>query len=196
MGRDEDLDLIKAIRLSSFGAVKEKDPEYILRHIFRWYAREFHCTPDVAESKSLDEVLTHFFECRYESMDDEAFEEEDKRLRETHAERLLREEKERADHDDDDDFYKETMAEAKTVNLNSKRAPKSLDAPIDDDDYERPILLPVMGEKLPQSFQQLADKMDPKLKQVPPEIKMSFVSDEELGDLDAWDVLGPPSPTK
>jgi hypothetical protein len=200
MARDEDLDLIKAIRLCAFGAVKDKDTDYILRHIFRWYAREFRCTPDVASEKPLDEVLTHFFECRYEGMDDEELEEEAQKLRETKAERLEREAREKLDEEDDDEFFRETVAEAKTVNAKAKRAQLNLDGPIDDPDLERPVLLPVMGEKLPQTLQQFADKVDPKLKnvpqQVPPEIKMEFVSESELGDLDDWDILGPPSKDK
>lgn len=194
MARDEDLDLIKAFRLCAFGAVKEKDSDYILRFIFRWYSREFHTELEAVDDIPLEKVLTAFFECRYENMNDEDLEEENEKLRETKAERLLREAAEKDDIDDDEAFFRETVAEAKVAS--AKTPKRSLDGPMNDPDLDRPVLLPIMGEKLPQSFQQFADRIDPKLKNVPPEIRMEFVSESELADLDDWDILGPPSKDK
>ncbi len=191
MARDEDLDLLKAIRLCAFGAVKERDSDYILRHIFRWYSREFHTELEKVEEIPLEKVLTAFFECRYENMEDEDLDEEDSRLRETYAERLEREAREKAESEDDDEFFRETVKEAATVN-----AKRSLDEPMADPDLDRPMFLPIMGEKLPQSFKQIADSMESKLKTVPAEVKMEFVSEDELDALDDWDILGPPSKNK
>jgi hypothetical protein len=194
MARDEDLDLLKAVRLCAFGAVKEKDSDYVLRFIFRWYSREFHKDLDEVELLPLERVLTHFFECRYENMTEEELEDEEEALAETRDERLAREAKAKLDDEDDDEFFRETVAEAKVAT--AKLPKRNLDEPVEDPDLDRPILLPMMGEKLPQTFQQVYDKMDNKLKQVPPEIKMEFVSENELGDLDDWDILGPPSKNK
>lgn len=193
MARDEDLDLLKAIRVLAFDAVKNKDSDYLLRHIFRWYSREFHTPLPEVEEMPLEEVLTHFFECRYEGMEDEDLEAEEKRLAETREERLQREEKEKLDDEDADAFFRDVKAESKTqlAKLGTKR---KLDEAMDDPDLDRPVLLPIMGEKLPQTFQQVVEKMEPTLKSVPPEIKMEFMSDAELGDLDDWDILGPPRP--
>ena len=76
MARDEDLDLLKAMRLCSYGAVKKKDNEYLLRFVCRWYSREFHTPLHLVENYPVEEVLQHFFECRYETMEDEDLEEE------------------------------------------------------------------------------------------------------------------------
>jgi hypothetical protein len=197
VAHDEDLDLLKAIRICAVGAVKEKDSDYVMRYIFRWYSREFHTPLHVIDELPLEEVLTHFFECRFENMDDEEIEEAVAKLIETRAERTLREAKEKAEAEEDDEFYKDTLVQAKKLKAKSdaRKANPSLDSPIDPD-IGRPLLLPVMGEKLPQSLQDVADKVDPKLKTVPAEIKMQFISESELNQLDDWDVLGPPTPDK
>lgn len=192
MARDEDLDFLKALRLCALGAVKEKDPEYNLRFIFRWYSREFHTPMADVEAMPLEEVLMHFFECRYENMDDEELEQEEARLAETREERLAREEKERLDALDDDEFFQDVKAESDAHMAQLKT--RSLDDAVEDPDLDRPVLLPIMGEKLPQAFRDIVAELDPKLKAVPPEVKIEFVSEDELGDLDSWDVLGPPKP--
>jgi hypothetical protein len=194
---DDDLDLLKAIRLCAFGAVKSKDKEdsdYTLRHIFRWFSREFHVPLPEVPNLPLEYVLTHFYECRYEQMEEDGLDEEDLLLRETKAERLAREAKAEADAAEDDEFFNEVKADtaAQIQKLSSVMKKHNLDEPMDDPDLDRPVLLPVMGERLPQAFQDIVSKMDPKLKTVPPEIKMEFVSADELGDLDSWDVIGPP----
>lgn len=197
MARDEDLDLLKAIKLCAFDAVKNKDTDYILRYIFRWYSREFGERLSDVEGLPVEDVLTHFFECRYEGMDDEQLDDEMKLLSETRADRLAREAQEKLDAEEDDEFLKQVKSEG-PVGLSKLGAEagktRALDEPMEDPDFDRPILLPVMGEKLPQAFQDIVSKMDPKLKAVPAEVKMEFVSDDELGDLDDWDILGPAKP--
>lgn len=193
MARDEDLDLLKAIRLCAYGAVKEKDSDYILRFIFRWYSREFSTELEHVDEIPLERVLTAFFEHRFENMTEEELEEEEERLRETRAERLAREAQEKLDGEDDDAFFRETVDEAKAAYVSN---PRNLDEPMEDPDLDRPMMLPIMGERLPQSFKQIADNMDSKLKSVPPEIKMEFVSESELADLDEWDIMGPPPKDK
>jgi hypothetical protein len=191
VARDPDLDLFKAIRLCAFGAVKNKDSEYLLRYICRWYSREFSTPLAEVYDIPLEELLQHFFECRYEDMGDEELEAEAALLRETQAERLEREAREREAAMADDEFFRQVKEEARQqalknpVDLNKKIEPS-----------ERPLLVPapVMGEVLPTTFAEVAAQVDPKLKTIPPDIKMSFVDESELGNLDEWDVLGPPKP--
>lgn len=194
MARDEDLDLLKSLRLCAYGAVKAKDSDYVLRFIFRWYSREFKTSLAEVEAMPLEEVLTHFFECRYENMDDDALEEEEKLLCETASERLARETLAAVDAEADDDFFKEAVANIKQGPAGPAGKRKRLDEAAIDPDLGRSVLLPVMGEKLPQSFQDVINDLDPKLKEVPADVKMQFVSDDELSGLDDWDVMGPSRP--
>lgn len=190
MARDPDLDLLKAIRLLAYDAVTRKGSEYILRFIFRWYSREFSVPLPQVDEIPLEDVLQAFFECRYEQMDEHEREDEESKLRETQPERLEREAREKRESEDDDDFLREAIAEARRANADAARGPRDLDEPIDPD-LGRRVALPIMGEKLPQSFQEVADKADAKLKEIPPDIDVKFVGEGEL-DLDDWDICGPP----
>lgn len=189
MARDPDLDLLRAIQLLAYDAVTSKPSDYLLRHIFRWYSRTLHVDIREVDSVPLEDVLQAYFECRYEEMDDHEREEVEARLREFQAERLEREAREKREAEDDDDFFREAVAEARKANADLSRAPRDLDEPVDPDLGFR-VALPVMGEKLPQSFQEVADSAS-NLKQIPPDIEMKFLPEGDL-DLDEWDVCGPP----
>lgn len=188
---DEDLDLLKAVRLSALWAVKKRGPEYMLRHIFRWYSREFHIPLPEVDSIPLENVLTDYFECRYESMEDDDLDAEEERLRETYSERLAREAREAEAAEEDDEFFQDVKREAKISNAKVDAAKRSLEERIREEGEET-IPVPVMGEKLPQVFQELAERADPRLRTVPADIKMEFVSQSELEEMEDWDVLGPP----
>lgn len=201
MARDEDLDLLKAIRLCAFRAVQKGDSDYILRFIFRWYSREFSTPLREVEEIPLDTILEHFFECRYEAMSDEERDEEASRLIETRAEREAREEKEKQAETADDDFLREVMAEAQgqgaTVRPGRKTPKTDLTKRMDPEDRP-PLLIPLqaLGEDKPTTFAEVVPQDDPNLKVVPPEIKMEFISEEEMEGMGEWDLLGSPKPKK
>jgi hypothetical protein len=54
--------------------------EAYLRHIFRWYSREFSTPLHQVEALPLEDVLRHFFEDKYENMEEHDRDEEIKRL--------------------------------------------------------------------------------------------------------------------
>lgn len=186
--RDEDLDLLKALRLLAFRAVEKPDHEYILRHICRWYSRQFYTPLAEVEDIPLETLLTHFFEVQVEEMSDEDREELRAKLCETRAERVARETEEAAKAVEDDEFLRMVQAEAKAQNAKfeaAKSQAKPDDAPI--------VPVSIMGQNLPTTF---TDIKDAPVRPLPPDIKMTFVPESELENLDEWDLLGPPKKDK
>lgn len=183
MARDPDLDYLKALRILAFRAVEKRDHEYVVRHVCRWYSERFHTPLGEVEAIPLEQVLTHFFEVQVEEMDDEARDELRALLCETRAERLRREADEEAKAVDDAAFEAMVMEESRRQQ-GKGALPKPDDGPIVPP-------LPVMGQPLPAVF----PDSEP-LRPMPPDIKMTFVSEGELEDLDKWDLLGPPAPKK
>jgi len=194
VARDEDLDLLKAIRLCAVHSVKKRDADYTLRFVFRWYSEKFHTPLHEVEEIPLEILMEHYFECHYESLSEHELEEEIERLAETHAERLAREKKEAEDAAADEAFLKMHQDKARV-----DEAKTNLDKKLDLQEQALP-LPPIMGDgQLPPSFAQVAAKADPNLNKIPtapPSINMSFVSDEEMEGLGDWDLLGAPKGKK
>lgn len=193
VARDEDLDYLKAIRLLAWNAVEKRPSDYLMRHIYRWYSKTFHVPLPQVDDLPIEDVLQAFFEERYENLPDEERDDEEERLRETRAERLAREAREREEQESDDAFFREAQAEA----ARQRQAAPVLDKKLPSS--ERPFLVaaPTMGEALPTHFAEVAQSKEAeKLREIPPEINMQFVGEDELGDLDDWDVCGPPRPKK
>lgn len=192
MAKDDDdyINSLKATRLLAFRAVDKKEPEYVLRYIMRWYSREFFTPLHVVEELPIDDILTHFFECRYEGMDEHELEEEGEDLRMTPAEALAKEEAEEAAAEEDDEFEREAQEEASRQEATK---PVTTPARLPEGEPEPPAIpVAVMGENLPTVFKELADKADPSIKEIPPEIEMVFVDDGEMDEMGTWDLLGPP----
>lgn len=179
----EEINSLKATRLLAFRAVNKRDPEYVFRHILRWYSRTFNTPLHEVEELPIDEVMTHFFECRYEDMSDHELDEEEEDLLLTDAEKKAKKEKQKNDEVDDDDFYELMKAQASGSSPGTK--PVTADGAI--------VTAEPLPLGLPANFQKLADTAEAAEKQIPPDIKMTFVSDKELEDMESWDLLGPPS---
>jgi hypothetical protein len=87
----------EAIKVSAIDSVVNKDDDYVLRYVFRWYSKTFH-TPlhQVADIPVVD-VLTAYYEELYEKMEVEELKEERMKSSmtpEEWAERLRQEEME------------------------------------------------------------------------------------------------------
>lgn len=172
----KDVDLLKALRINAFHAVKYRDSEYVLRFIKRWYSKTFSTPLEEVDDIPVEDLLTHFFEERYQDMDDEDLDHELMLLTETDAERKVREDKERQDAADDDEFFNEIKEKAKKENR--KFDPNAAD--------QEPIIpVKTLGSNKETTF------AEPEKKNLLPEgFEAAFMSDDELGDLDPWDVLG------
>lgn len=131
---EDELDLLRVVRLCAWGAVHHNEDDYYLRHIFRWYSREFHTPLHLVEDLPLVDVLTHFYECQYEELKDEErlqqlYEEEALRLRETKAESAARAVREAEQEVEDMAFLKEAQEEAKR-NLEAARLAAAAPKPV------------------------------------------------------------------
>lgn len=84
---------LEQIRVLALASVVKQNGEYFLRYIFRWYSKEFATPLHVVESLPLEDILMHFYECRYEEMEQPHREEEIHRLIKS-KEQLLQEKRE------------------------------------------------------------------------------------------------------
>lgn len=144
--------------------------EYRLRYIMRWYSKTFYTPLDRVPTIPLANILTAFFETRYEGMDAEDREEERLKLVETDAERLARiyrEEKEAMANED-------LLAELGKESVNKGKEIKDLKIPdqqIPVKTRERVPELNLPGDKLPT--------------ELPENISIRFAAPNFFDDLEA-----------
>lgn len=69
------MDKIAAIRLIALRDVASKDPDvsYLIRKIKRWYSEKFSTPLHLIEDLCLEDVLQNYFECHFESLKDDDF---------------------------------------------------------------------------------------------------------------------------
>ena len=188
--KDEDLDISKAIRILAFRAVETKEGGYTTRYVCRWYSREFHVPLPEVESIPFEEILQHFYECRYEAMEEEDIDEERRLLCETAAERIAREKTEAQQAINDDEFEKlirdEVMAAKKKA-----AAQGVVDKPVP---AKEEAIRTEAESAMPDSLAK--PKADPVVRNIPEGIKMEFADDGELDDVGDCDIMGPPPKKK
>lgn len=108
------MDLIKALQLKALRNVMcdSSDRDYHLRYIFRWYSKTFFTPLHEVHALPVVDVLTAYFEERFEGFNEEELNQEKIRLIETEQERKEREAREAADRALEEEFVKQTeMAE-------------------------------------------------------------------------------------
>jgi hypothetical protein len=64
------MDLLQAIRLIAMQSVVKPDYEAFLRHVFRWYSREFATPLHEVEDLPIEEILLHYYEYSFEQLDE------------------------------------------------------------------------------------------------------------------------------
>lgn len=184
------VDTLKAIRVLAMQAVEKNDIDYFIRFVGRWYATHMNEPYSVVQSIPFEEQLQHFFEVRYEHMDDEDFEEEAKKLIETEEEQAAREAKEEADSSDDDEFLRQAIAEEKK-RLKKKQKTSPAVIPKEQAERDAAVLAPgptLGGGSLPQAQTQ------PPIREIPEDIKLEFIPPADFDEMtaDDFDLLGPP----
>lgn len=176
--------MVKTLKLIALKNTIKPDEEAFLRNVQRWYSREFSTPLHTVSDLPLESVLLHYYEDRYATLkdgDDESLWLKEMILvTETNEERKKRETEEESELVSDEDFLKQVMAEEE------KKKSK-----IEDHKHvEKPAL---RVNETPE-----VELPRPEMT----EIKMEFVSDEEMDKLtnqdglSGWDVLGPSKPKK
>lgn len=65
------MDIFQAIKAKALRSVLKPDLDYVIRHIYRWYSKTFFTPLEEAYDLPLEEILLHYYECHFESMDHE-----------------------------------------------------------------------------------------------------------------------------
>jgi hypothetical protein len=185
-------DLLEEARLLAMRAVAKPDGEYYVRRLCRWYSQTYATPLHVVETEiPIEDVFMHYFESKYERMEEEEREIEMDEILLTPAEREQRKVDAEAAKQADDDFLKEAIEEAEQAKAKNPELARMDKALTEDDKGMRMPLIPVMGTSKPLNEAVLENRSAP-LSEIPQNIKMEFVDD--LGDLDEWDITGPTKP--
>lgn len=174
--------------LSMRSVVKGDESEYLLRHIFRWYSKEFSTPLHVVETLPLEDVIRAYWEVEYEGMAPEEREIEIHRLVED--EEKLRQRKREEDADDVDayEFGKEAQADATKVPEKKplRHAIPRIDAPPREPTFDEMRELPNPATLQPDPIK-LKD-----LKELPSDMTITFIDDDSILD----GSFGPPPKPK
>lgn len=152
------------IQVLALHAVVREDGDYNLRSVFRWYSKTFATPLHVVETLPIEDVLRHYFEAKYEDLEEEHLAAEIKRLA-TPPETALRQ---RLAEDADDAEVAELAALAPET--------RKVSEPVPDPLAEK---LAELRKGLEGTTQRLED-----LQSLPEGITMTFDEDEQS--------LGPP----
>lgn len=164
------MDYFESLKLIALDNVIHEKGDYGLRHVFRWYSREFHTPLHVVENLPLEDIMTHYFECQYEDMEDHHRQEEIRNLLQTE------EEKQRIKYERDLDRYNDIEYAKNTAKKEAARIERNaeaLKAAIEANSFEDAVNKKI--EK-PQGTATI-ESLGPKL---PENIEMKFLSQDEL----------------
>ncbi len=182
-----DFDPILAVRRAAMVAVHRDTVEYRLREIQRWFSETFSTPLEAVECMAVEEVCMHYFERLYRDMPPEEREDELRELMLTEAQRIEKLRRDEADKLSDADFLQQMKAEAEAVAKNARGLAGKLQNMSQGD--QGPIVpVPVMGSSIPTTFQDQGEAI-----KLPPGIDMQFVSEDEMGDMEGWDLFGAPT---
>ena len=180
------MDYYTAIRLNALDAVLSGDnQEYVLRHIFRWYSKTFATPLNEVEELPLEDVLTHYYETKYEDMKDIEIDMEKASLLETNEERQDRMRK----LDEEKALQLDLTSKKELMEELFRPAKKKEGLPGlgDITDQINKIANIVSGDKKDSLFQERPYKMREPILPSPidfPEISMKFLPDDEELPLD------------
>lgn len=148
----------------------KQDPEYQLREMSRWFAREFNYKLHEVDDIPIETIALHYFEHHYKhNLTPEEREEELRYL--TSTEDDLADQKKA-----DDEFLAKTIREAQVIANKGKELASQL--------------------KQLSGPTPTVEQIKAELNQPQPSISMQFVDPKELEAMEEWDILGDTSPKK
>ena len=157
-----------ALRLQALRAVLAPDEDANLRSIFRWYSRTFHTPLHQVEELPVEDILTAFYEQSYEDLSEEDRKAELDELLETPEERKVRmrlKDEERAEAFE--------FARLSAEQERRKEAKKLADL---KPESGRPLI----PQKPPETSLPKNVVPGSAMKELPPNIEMKFVSDDDF----------------
>ncbi len=165
----------------AFNNVLNGSVEYQIRSIQRWYAREFHVSIDEVEAMDIEKLLLHFFESKYEALEELDREETQAKLLETDEEREARLASEQ------EQSTKEMSADEELLKMIKAGGHKKLE----DHSKERKAI-----GSLADSVERLAESVDKMAKEDEEGFTMENITEEEMdrqiAELD-MSILGDPN---
>lgn len=154
----------EALKLNALKAILKPDSDYFIRKVYRWYSKTFHTPLLEAIDIPFEEVLVHYFECRYEDMDEEEREEELRLALMTEEQKKEQQEADEAERLSEYQFLK--MSEE----INKKKAATS----------KLPEQVSKLTEIIDKTSEAIKNEMTSDPEELPPEIDMNF--DQESFD--------------
>lgn len=182
-----EIDELRAVRVLAMKAVVDAegdlgepkiDYDYFVRKLCRWFAETFETPYHVVCRMPVLDLFQHFYEHKYERMDESERHEELVQLCETVEEAAERKKKEESASAADDDFFKEAMELAKKKNKG-----KSLEAI--SIPREEPGFIPTLGGKVEVPI--LSQEELKSVEKLP-----TFDMDFDMDKMDELDILAKP----
>jgi hypothetical protein len=84
------MSLVDDLQILALKAVIDGDSDYNLRFVLRWYSKTFATPLHLVKTLPLPDVIQAFWESRYETMDEDALDDERLKIIETREERVAR----------------------------------------------------------------------------------------------------------
>lgn len=169
------MNIYEAIRFAALrNVVKEGDLDYAMRKIFRWYSKTFHTPLHVVEELPTEYILQHYWESQYEDLDEQKLEQETVILTKTEAQKKAEDKAWDAEQAEEVEFAK--VAAAMPVKIADLKPEPT--KPLVPEPPPAPTQLENTVEKVNQLTEILSN-----IKELPPDVHMSFVSEEEMEDL-------------
>ena len=167
----------EAIKLLALRSVLKPDPDYFVRKICRWFSTTYHTPISQVYDMPIEEVLQAYFEAKYDAMDPDDLQAELATTVETEdqrRERLLAE-----------DFDK--MTEYELFQMSEKANKKKPQHKLSDIAVPKDKALHGKLNELTKTLKNVAESIKKEMEsdpaKLPPDIEMTFESDEAFAKL-------------
>ncbi len=160
------MDVAGDVRILALHAAMSDSGEFRLRAIYRWYSKTFATPLHLVDTLPITSILQAYFEDRYEDLNEEELEAERARLTETSAQRKERIKEEEMEAASEAAFM--AMAQLEAKKLEDVKLPEQT----------------VVGNMEPKQSGKVPD-LGPSIntQQLPPDVKISFVSEGFFDEL-------------
>ena len=171
----------EAIKIAALRVALKPDSEYFIRKVSRWFSTTYHTPISQVYDMPIEEVLQAFFEAKYEAMDEDQLQEELVSVIETEEQR-----KERLLAEDFDKMTEHELFQMSEQANKNKPKRKLSDIDIAKDktiNNKLPGKLNELTKTLKDVAESIKKEMESDPAKLPPDIEMTFESDEAFSKL-------------